>query len=78
MTPTNRGLLTPPPVPASGSPVTNACGVDCTVHVSGGSVTGIAVHGAVTGLTGGSFRVPAGQTIALTYTAPPTWTWFGD
>jgi hypothetical protein len=78
MTPSNRGHLPPPAIPASASPFTNTCGVDATVHVSGGSVTGIAVHGAVTGLTAGSFRVPAGQTITLSYTAPPTWTWFGD
>ena len=31
-----------------------------------------------TGLTAGLVRVPAGSTIALTYTLAPSWTWVGD
>lgn|GEM_PF-3913755 len=34
--------------------------------------------GAATGLTTGAVRVPAGQTIMLTYSVAPAWTWFGD
>lgn len=67
-----------PGVPASGTPVTNNFGVDATVYVIGGTVTAIVVGGSATNITSGSVRVPSGQTILLTYTVAPTWTWFGD
>lgn len=67
-----------PAVPGSTTPLTNRTGVDCTVQVVGGTVTQIAVAGSNTGLTSGFFRVPAGQTITLTYSVAPTWTWWGD
>lgn len=67
-----------PAVPASGTAQTNTSGTDCTVYVTGGTVTAVAVNGIATGLTAGAFRVPAGQTITLTYTAAPTWVWVGD
>lgn len=74
------GSLTAPTV--STSPVTNAFGVDCTVFVkaNGATITSIAIGGTSTGMTAdGAYRVPAGQTITLTYTGgPPTWTWFGE
>ncbi len=72
------GAKGPPAVPATTVAYTNAYGVDCTVHITGGTVTVIAVGGTTTGLTSGSFRVPAGQTITITYSSVPTWTWFGD
>ncbi len=72
------GHLTSPGIPSSTTPYTNAFGVDCTVCVSGGTVTAIAIGGTATGLTSGAFRVPANQTITLTYSAAPTWVWFGD
>jgi pectate lyase-like protein len=67
-----------PAVPASTVPVTNNFGVDATVFVTGGTVSAIAIGGTATGVTSGSFRVPSGQTITLTYTVAPTWEWFGD
>lgn len=73
-----KGVLGPPSVPASTVAYTNAYGYDCTVYVAGGTVTAIAVGGTATGMTSGMFRVPAGQTITLTYSSAPTWTWFGD
>lgn len=72
------GHLSSPSVPASTVAYTNAFGVDCAVFVTGGTVSAIAIGGTSTGLTSGSFRVPANQTITLTYTVAPTWTWFGD
>lgn len=72
------GALGPPVVPASTTAYTNAYGVDCTVFVNGGTVSAVAIGGTTTGQTGGMFRVPAGQTITLTYSSAPTWTWFGD
>ena len=71
-------LAAQPAVPASATAYTNASGVDCTVYIAGGTVTAIAVGGTATGATAGTFRVAAGQTIALTYSVSPTWSWFGE
>lgn len=67
-----------PAVPASTTAQANTTGHDCTVYVTGGTVTAIAIGGTATGLTSGSFRVPMGQTITLTYSVAPTWQWFGE
>lgn len=40
--------------------------------VSGGTVSAIAVNGTTTGLTSGTFFIPAGGTITVTYTVLPT------
>lgn len=72
------GHQTSPSVPSTTVPLTNPFPFHCTVMVSGGTVTAIAIGGTSTGLTSGSFRVPANQTITLTYSAAPSWTWFGD
>ena len=72
------GAQTAPSIPTSGSAFTNPFAYDCTVFITGGTVTAIAIGGTATGLTSGAFRVPAGQTITLTYSAAPSWTWFGD
>jgi hypothetical protein len=75
------GVLGPPVVPSTTAAYTNKYGVDCTVFIaaSGATITVIAIGGSTTGATSGMFRVPAGQTITLTYTGgTPTWTWFGD
>jgi hypothetical protein len=50
----------------------NPAGVNVTV--TGGTVTVIAVNGTVTGLTSGTVYVPAGGTLAITYTVAPTLT----
>ena len=65
-----------PAVPASTVVQNNPFGWDATVHVAGGTVTVVAVNGVATGLIAGTFRVPAGGTITLTYTVAPTWTWY--
>lgn len=74
-----------PAVPASTVAATNTTGVDCTVHIAGGTLTAVTIGGSATGITAAaaagsthSVRVPAGQTIAITYTVAPTWKWFGD
>lgn len=79
----NKGLnpfgnITAPAIPATTVAYTNTLGYDCTVHVTGGTVTVIAIGGTATGFTSGTFRVPVGQTITLTYSVAPTWKWFGD
>lgn len=55
---------------------------DCMVYIKGGTVSAISVGGTATGLTlatGGfvSVLVPAQTQIIITYSAAPTWTWFG-
>lgn len=73
-----KGVLGPPTVPATTVAYTNTYGYDCTVYVAGGTVTAIAVGGTATGVTSGMFRVPAGQSITLTYSSAPTWVWIAD
>jgi hypothetical protein len=70
--------VTQPAVAISGTAVANNTGVDCTVFVNGGTVAAVAIGGTATGQISGPFRVPAGQTITLTYSVAPTWQWFGD
>ncbi len=53
--------LNPNPVPVS-------------VTITGGTVTVITVGGVVTGLTTGTFTIPPGGTIAVTYSVAPTFT----
>lgn len=71
-------LSAQPTVPASTTAYTNATGTDCSVFITGGTVTVISVGGTATGATSGMFVVPANSTITLTYSVAPTWKWFGN
>ncbi len=73
----NSGPLKKPAMPESGRDYQNAFLVDCDVYVAGGAVSAIAVNGVRTGLTAGTIHVPSGASISLTYSAAPTWEWFG-
>lgn len=53
---------------------TNPNPVPVNVTVTGGTVTVIAVGGVVTGLTTGTFLIPPGGTITITYSVAPTFT----
>jgi hypothetical protein len=70
------GHVTSPPIPASGTSLTNPFGQDCTVCVTGGTVSAVSIGGTATGLKSGAFRLPWNQTITLAYSRAPTWTWF--
>lgn len=74
------GHLSVAGVGASGSVTTNGLGVDATVFITGGVLTGVSIGGTPTGITSTPVvvRVPAGQTIAVSYTSAPSWSWFGD
>lgn len=48
----------------------NSAGVNQTI--SGGTVTAIAINGTTTGATSGTFFVPAGGTVTVTYSVAPT------
>ena len=68
--------VTAPSIPATTVALTNPYPFAATVYLTGGTVSAVAVAGTATGLTAGTFRVPANATITLTYTVAPTWTWF--
>jgi hypothetical protein len=70
------GHVTSPSIPSSTTALVNPFNVDASVMVSGGTVSAIAIGGTSTGLTSGQFFIPAGQSITLTYSAAPSWTWF--
>lgn len=72
------GHVTSPSVPTTTTALVNPFNVDCSVFITGGTVTVIAIGGTATGLTSGQVFVPAGQSITLTYSAAPSWTWFGN
>lgn len=45
-----------------------------SITITGGTVTVIAVNGVTTGLTTGTFTVPVGGSITVTYSVAPTFT----
>ena len=59
-------------LPASATPAYNNNSVGVNVTVAGGTVSAIAINGTTTGATSGTFFVPAGGTITVTYTVAPT------
>lgn len=68
-----------PAIAASGTAVRNLSGVDCMVYIEGGTVSSIKVDGyGIFTSTGRSVFVPAGATIAVDYTAPHGWQWYGQ
>lgn len=67
--------FTTPAVPATTVPVTNTSPLPATVVVSGGTGTNVAINGVAQGTFDGTYTVPSGGTITLTYSAAPTWTW---
>ena len=69
------GGFATPAVPASTVPVTNTSPLTATVVISGGTITNVSVNGVTAGAGAGTYTVPAGQTISITYTVAPTWTW---
>ena len=73
------GNVVTPSLPASGSAVTNGTSVDCTAYLSGGQVTNVAINGTSTGLSGSALTVfiPAGGSVAVTYSTAPSWRWMG-
>lgn len=73
----NTGTTNTPAVPATNTPVTNANGWAVFVTITGGTLTSVKVNGVQVGTTAGTYVVPAGQTISITYSAAPTWNWVG-
>jgi hypothetical protein len=73
-----------PALAATGVAMTNSSGQAVAVTVTGGTVTAIAVGATTqsvngTNVTSGTFVVPAGSTITITYSVAPAVTWkFGQ
>jgi hypothetical protein len=59
---------------SSGSPVLNPNPVPVSVTISGGTVSQIAISGVNTGQTSGTFTIPVGGSITVTYSVAPTFT----
>jgi len=69
------GGFTTPAVPASTVAVQNTSLLTATVVISGGTMTNVSVNGVTVGAGAGTYTVPFGQSITMTYTVAPTWTW---
>lgn len=74
-----------PAVPATTVAAKNTSGVPMWVRILGGTVTVVAVNGVTiggmvtAGLANGDWvRLRANSTIAITYSAAPTWQWFEE
>lgn len=64
-----------PGLPSSGGSATNNTGWPVSVAVSGGTVTNVTVNGVQVGTGDGTYIVYNSQSISLTYSVAPTWTW---
>jgi ribosomal protein L37AE/L43A len=64
-----------PAVPATTVPVANASGTVAAVTITGGTLTAVTVNGVQAGTTAGLYLVPVAGTIAITFSAAPTWAW---
>jgi hypothetical protein len=85
---TNRQLLTiagsnggsgtavvSPAVPATTVAQPNPYTFPVQVVISGGTLTAVVVNGVTVGTTDGTYIVPVGGNISVTYSATPTWVW---
>lgn len=71
--------VTSPAVPASTVPVTNTTGKTVSVRIGGGAYTVVTINSfGMSKASNGdwtSWVLPPGQTIAITYTSAPLWSW---
>lgn len=63
--------------PASGEIVMNLYPFTVSVAVSGGTVSSIWIDGVNTGQTAGLFTLKPGESITMSYSNAPSWTWSG-
>ena len=67
-----------PAVPLTTVPVTNTNAFPVSVVITGGTMTNVKVAGVTVGAGAGTYTVPAGATIVMTFTVAPTWVWNTD
>lgn len=72
-------FVTPvPSFPASNSPFTNTTGFTCRVFISGGSFTVVNLAGVSMSASNSWFgEVQPGESISITYSSVPSWSWVG-
>jgi hypothetical protein len=74
-----RGLQTPPAVPLTTVPLVNPFFKNCTVGVTGATITAITANGIAWPVPGAgvtNVQVPTGKSITLAYpSGTPTWVW---
>lgn len=69
-------VASPPAVPATNTPLQNTLRRPAFVTITGGVVTAVKIDGVTQGnLIAGTFVVPAGIAISITYTGAPSWVW---
>lgn len=73
--PTVFSTMAAPAVPPTTVYAQNTTNQNYTVVISGGTLTAVMVNGLTVGQGDGTYTVPPGQGIAVTYTVAPTWTW---
>jgi hypothetical protein len=64
-----------PAVPLSTVAAANSTGTVVAVTISAGTLTFVFVNGTQAGTTAGTYLVPVGGTISVTYSVAPTWAW---
>jgi hypothetical protein len=70
-------LTEPAAYPVSNTVYTNYFGFPVLITISGGTVSQIAINGVNTGLTSDAFTLGPDNTIKITHSSNPTWTWTG-
>lgn len=73
----NTGATSTPAVPATTVNQINTNAWPVFVTITGGTLTAVKVNNVQVGTTAGTYVVPAGQPISITYTVVPTWVWAG-
>jgi hypothetical protein len=73
----NTGTTNTPSVPATTVVQLNTNTWPVFVTITGGALTFVFVNGVQVGTTAGTYVVPAGQGISITYSSAPTWAWSG-
>ena len=68
--------LPAPNLPTSGEALLNPFPVAATIYLNGGQVQNVLIGDTFTGLSSGTFYLPAGKTITLFYDRTPIWNWF--
>jgi len=73
----NTGSTATPGFPTSTTPVTNTNAWPVFVTIAGGTLTSVKINGTQVGTTAGTYVLPVGSNISVTYTVAPTWNWVG-
>lgn len=73
----NTGTTNTPAVPATTVNQINTNAWPVLVTITGGTLTSVKVNNVQVGTAAGTYVVPAGQPISITYSSAPTWNWVG-